>query len=183
MDEATKWILLANATDGSYIRNKMILDMADKATAEYVDLFLNGQYRGMYLLTEAAEVGENRLQIDPNDSWFMEIDLDVRAPEQAHSFMTEQGQAIALHAEYAPDLEEQEELQELVKRAERVIYNYEKKDTELSKVIDMDSWDFMWALQEISGNCDVGITSQFFYTKEKLIRHFKIFPKIIMISC
>ena len=173
MDEATKWILLANATDGSYIRNKMILDMADKATedyvpkAEYVDLFLNGQYRGMYLLTEAAEVGENRLQIDPNDSWFMEIDLDVRAPEQAHSFMTEQGQAIALHAEYAPDLEEQEELQELVKRAERVIYNYEKKDTELSKVIDMDSWAFMWALQEISGNCDVGITSQFFYTKEK----------------
>jgi hypothetical protein len=31
----------------------------------------------------------------------------------------------------------------------------------------MESWAFVWTLQEIAGNCDVGITSQFFYTREK----------------
>ncbi len=173
MEEAVKWNLLANATDGSYLRNKMILDMAAAGTgeyvpgAEYVDLFINGEYRGMYLLTEVAEVGENRLNIRPDNSWLMELDLDVRGVDQAFSFVTEQGQTVALHAEYEPMPEEQEQIKKLINCAEQEIYDFQNPNANLQDVIDMDTWAFVWVLQEISGNCDVGITSQFFYTKEK----------------
>lgn len=173
MGEAAKWNLLANATDGSYLRNKMILDMADAGTeeyvpgAEYVDLFINGEYRGMYLLTEVAEVGENRLQIEPDNGWLMELDLDVRGVDQAFSFVTEQGQTVALHEEEEPGDEEKALIQAAVNRAEQEIYAFDDETSNLQSVIDMDTWAFVWTLQEISGNCDVGITSQFFYTKEK----------------
>ena len=173
MEEAVKWNLLANATDGSYLRNKMTLDMAAAGTedyvpgAEYVDLFINGEYRGMYLLTEVAEAGENRLNIEPNNSWLMELDLDVRGVDQAFSFATKQGQTVALHTEYEPMPEEQEQIKKLINGAEQEIYNFQNPIAKLNSVIDMDSWAFVWTLQEISGNCDVGITSQFFYTKEK----------------
>lgn len=173
MEKATKWILLANATDGSYLRNKIVLDIADAATteyvpgAEYVDLFINGEYRGMYLLTEVAETGENRVPIKQENGWFMELEMEERRTYADYSFVTGQGQAIALHTDVLPDDLEQEKLQKAIKRAEEVICFGEQGHLKLEDVIDIESWAYVWAVQEIAGNCDVGITSQFFYTKEK----------------
>ena len=81
MAPAVKWNLLANATDGSYIRNKTVLELANRSIdayepdGEFMEVYLNGQYMGMYLLTEAVEIGENRLAIDPAYSWFLEMEL------------------------------------------------------------------------------------------------------------
>ena len=53
MAPAVNWTLLANATDGSYIRNKLVLDLANSATddyepdGEFVELYLNGSYQGL----------------------------------------------------------------------------------------------------------------------------------------
>lgn len=68
--KAKTWILLANVIDRSQIRNKLALDMAAYSGAfaytpygEPVDLYMNGDYMGTYLLAEKAEVQKNRLQI------------------------------------------------------------------------------------------------------------------------
>lgn len=173
MEKAVKWNLLANATDGSYMRNKIMLDLAQKATsdyvpqAEYVDLFLNGQYYGMYLLTEAVEIDENRLDVIPEKSWFLELELDFRDWLVDYSFVSESGNTFAVHSEYIYDMSEKIQLENLVNRTECVILNAEDETVELDSVIDMDSWAYAWCIQEISGNCDVGLTSQFLYTKEK----------------
>lgn len=69
MDAARKWILLANAHDGSYMRNKLVLDFAAEYTevpsieGRYVDLYLNGEYAGNYYLCERVEIDKNRLDI------------------------------------------------------------------------------------------------------------------------
>lgn len=69
MDEAKKWILLANAKDGSLIRNALIFDFTDQYTGVesiegvFVDVYLNGDYAGNYYLCEKVEVGKNRLDI------------------------------------------------------------------------------------------------------------------------
>lgn len=69
MGSAKTWILLAGAADGSGIRNKIVFDMAKKAdipfaqNAEFVDLYLNGEYAGLYLLTEKIQVKKNRIEI------------------------------------------------------------------------------------------------------------------------
>ena len=63
MDEAAEWALIANASDNTNLRNKLIYDFADSISPhpgwvpenEYVDLFLNGEYAGLYLLSEKKE--------------------------------------------------------------------------------------------------------------------------------
>jgi len=74
MNESDTWILLSNVLDSSYIRNKLTYDMAVQAGmegsphSEYIDVYFNGEYSGMYLLTEKIEFAENRLDYDDLES-------------------------------------------------------------------------------------------------------------------
>lgn len=68
--EDKTWILLANALDRAQIRNTLALDLARYSGAfaytprtQPVDLYLNNEYEGTYLLTEKSETGKNRLAI------------------------------------------------------------------------------------------------------------------------
>ena len=69
MDIDRDWCLLANSWDYSYMNNKLAFDMASKAgfdyvpDAEYADVYFNGDYWGIYLVTEKVEVDENRIDI------------------------------------------------------------------------------------------------------------------------
>ena len=71
MGAAKTWILLKNNND--LIKNKLGLDLAKEigldftADSEFVDLFMNGQYLGNYLLTEKVEVGKQRVNITDID--------------------------------------------------------------------------------------------------------------------
>lgn len=63
------WVLVANAMDESNIRDKIIYDAAKRVGlsysvgSEYVDLYIDDIYYGLYLLTEKIEVSENRINI------------------------------------------------------------------------------------------------------------------------
>ena len=69
MGESDTWILLCNVYDPAYIRNKLTYEMALQAEmpgspkSEYIDVYFNGIYAGMYQLCEKVEIGENRLEI------------------------------------------------------------------------------------------------------------------------
>ncbi len=65
-----KWVLLANFSDKSLIRNYValesakVLDNMDCYATQYpVDVFLNGEYVGVYTLGEQVETGNERLFI------------------------------------------------------------------------------------------------------------------------
>lgn len=69
MGSAKGWVLLSNSFDESGLRNKLTYDVAKEigvnyaVDSEYVDLYINNVYYGLYLLTERIEVGENRVNI------------------------------------------------------------------------------------------------------------------------
>lgn len=69
MEEAVNYNLIANAYDGSHMRNKIMMDMSNAisrdfmADGEWVELYYNGEYEGLYLLAEKVEIAENRLDI------------------------------------------------------------------------------------------------------------------------
>ena len=69
MDRDKDWCLLANAWDYSYMNNKLALDMAAGAgfqyvpETEYADIYFNGNYYGIYLVAEKAEVSANKINI------------------------------------------------------------------------------------------------------------------------
>ena len=69
MGEAVKYCLIANATDYSDLRNKIIYDttmklgMKNAVSSEYVDLYIDGEYMGLYLLTESVDIERNRIHL------------------------------------------------------------------------------------------------------------------------
>lgn len=69
MGKSNKWILLSNACDESNLRNKIVYDSAMKIglnnspKTSYVDLYINGEYKGIYLLAEKIAVEKNRIDI------------------------------------------------------------------------------------------------------------------------
>lgn len=67
---AKTWVLLANAFDEAGLRNYvalktgLALGLAETPDAEFVDLYYDGEYRGLYLLTEKVQVNKGRVEID-----------------------------------------------------------------------------------------------------------------------
>lgn len=76
MGKAKDWILLANTVDMSMLRNYTVYKMAQEfegceytTDCEYAHVYLNGEYRGLYLVCEQIETGKNRVDIgDGTDS-------------------------------------------------------------------------------------------------------------------
>ena len=190
MAPAVKWNLLANATDGSYIRNKAVLDLANKSTdayepdGEFVEVYLNGSYQGLYLLTEAVSAAENRVEIPPGESWFFEIELDFRKEEGNSYVTTDRGQIFAVQTIICREKEsgggldiqtraeltaqEEEQAARLLNDIESALFAEDGisklSGKSLPELIDLDSWATAWLVQEISGDHDTGIASQFSYT-------------------
>ena len=63
------WILLANYIDESLIRNQITFDLAAECKLAFsphcasVDLYYDGEYRGVYLLCEKTEISRGRVSI------------------------------------------------------------------------------------------------------------------------
>ncbi|MBR7162059.1 MAG: CotH kinase family protein [Clostridia bacterium] len=70
MGKSKTWILLANYTDQSALHNALGFMLGDKVGVPYntqyrfVNFYADGEYRGMYMLCEKAQIGDNRVEIE-----------------------------------------------------------------------------------------------------------------------
>ncbi|MDO4804375.1 MAG: CotH kinase family protein [Lachnospiraceae bacterium] len=80
MGKAKKWVLLANSSDSTLMRNKLVfdtaraLDIGYAPQCKYADLWIDGDYRGVYLIAEKAEIGKNRLNLTSGHGILAEFD-------------------------------------------------------------------------------------------------------------
>ncbi len=83
MGKSKKWSLLANYGDASLLRNSLAFTAAENAGMAYtpefepVDLYVNGEYMGAYLLTTRVEVDKTRVNIDNLEDLNEEANPDV----------------------------------------------------------------------------------------------------------
>ena len=69
MGKAKKWILTGNYRDKSYLRNQIMYDLADAVGLAYTpehcaaELYINHEYRGLYLFSEKIEVDDDRVDV------------------------------------------------------------------------------------------------------------------------
>ena len=83
MKPAKKWALISNNMDPSLMRNAIAYSAAQASNLPfavhyaYVDLYVNGEYRGNYLLCEKIEVGKNRIAIADLDKANEEANPDL----------------------------------------------------------------------------------------------------------
>lgn len=87
MGKAKKWILLANASDDSMMRSQLVYTMAENfgmdfvTSFAYVDLWIEGEYRGTFLLGEKVEPGSSRLDLNNDAGALFEHDEDFYLEE------------------------------------------------------------------------------------------------------
>ena len=81
MPKHKRWVLIANYLDNSFMKNttafclSKMLGMDYTVRGEYVNLVLNGNYVGFYWLGEAIKTDENRVNIDEENDFLVEMDV------------------------------------------------------------------------------------------------------------
>jgi len=170
MGQAQRWILLANAYDSSHIRNKVVYDAAATAglaftpETRYTDLYLNGEYAGLYLLSERNEIHPERVKIPLESGFLVSRDFLYSMVEQGYPHVeTENGFALRIHHSAV----NQESLQSVWQSVENAILADDGIDPVSGKsweeLIDLDSWAHKFLLEELFCNFDAGFVSQYFY--------------------
>lgn len=169
--KARRWVLLAEGFCTSVnIRNKIVYDyskavgMKYSPDGEWVDLYLNGDYAGLYFLSERNEIHPERVDIDPETGFLVSMEWDIRLEEQKMMhIVTDAGQALRIHHSSVST----RELDEIWQCAENAIMAEDGIDPVSGKcwqeLIDLDSWAAKYLLEEVFGNHDGGSFSQFYY--------------------
>ena len=101
--EMKNWVLIAGYKDGSLLRDKTALDISREILgsdglfapdSELVEVEINGQYYGVYLLTDRLQVSKNRVAVTEPEKdytgtdigYFMEFDGYYTNEDDLHSF-------------------------------------------------------------------------------------------------
>ncbi len=86
MGKSKKWSFIANHTDTSLMRNAIIYSVAGEVldyTPKYtpIDLYINNEYMGSYIMTTRVEADDNRVEIenldDANEDANPDVDFDT----------------------------------------------------------------------------------------------------------
>lgn len=169
MGKAKNWVLLSNVYDDSHVRNKLVYDTAARMglayspESQWVSLYLNGEYAGLYLLSEKNEIHPQRVDIGKTDGGLISIEKQDRLWQYGDDqFLTDGGIPIRIRS-----TSDGEGLKQKINTLERAILAEDGVDPLSGKhwqeLLDLDSWARKYLIEEIFGNLDAGSISQFFY--------------------
>ena len=183
------WILLANYSDKTLMRNSLAFEMSRRfglsytPRSQYVELFMNGQYSGNYLLVEQIKVADHRLNIQILDKediagnevtggYFMEI--DIRLDADSYFYTSQKNIPFTLKSPDDLTPEQYNYIVNHINHFEKVLYseNYAHRDSGYAKYIDIESFINWYLVNEISKNVDAKFhTSVYLYKdrNEKLV--------------
>ncbi len=168
------WVLLANYRDVTKMMNVYTNITADwmgipfTTPVRFAELFVNGEYKGVYQVAEQVEVGGNRVQINENEGLLLTLDVDD-GPELNpgdNNFSTKvYGMPMQVKN---PKSLTQEQLDEV--RAEFAVLesaikarNYDIVDS----LMDIDSYIRMIQLQEFVYNVELSAPRSIFLFRDK----------------
>ena len=103
-EKMKNWVLLAEYKDVSMLRNKTALQIAKElfaddglysADSQFVEVTINGEYWGMYLLTEQQQINKHRINITKPEEgytgtdigYFLEFDGNYKNEDKLNQFI------------------------------------------------------------------------------------------------
>lgn len=164
------WTLIACHGDKSLIRNHMAQSMARALDGiawapytELVEVYLNGEYRGVYTLCEQVEVGDNRVEIEDGEKsdigFLLELD-GYAAGEYNSDFFAVGGVKYTVKSDFESD----EQVIALKLHLETILNIIKEGDFEkISSCVDLDSAVDMYIIYELARNLDAGWSSFYMY--------------------
>lgn len=171
-----EYVAISNALDQSYLRNWIVYDMAEEVgfhytpQGEYVNLYVNDEYQGLYFLSERIEVSEERVGLKAGFLFKEDTEKDEEYELEENEFMTNDEARFKI---VFPEMLSQEKILNLRKIIENLQDGIacdsgmcatlldEKKH--YSEVIDMDSFIKKYLIEEISKNRDGNRRSSYYY--------------------
>lgn len=176
--KSRKWTLLANYLDDSNLRNAVGLELAKAlempfaVNGDFVELYVNGKYEGLYYLTEKVEIAKGRVALDEPLGILIERRTNVREGSDDACYKTYHEPCFVVKDVVAEDNEEAA-AKEFAKQFKRFEKALDAGDYEAVKAeIDTESVAKYYILSEVTINPDAYITSEFFYKNgEKDVIH------------
>ncbi len=171
--ERKDWVLVANHCDQSLMRNYFAYNLAQSMegfeiayNCAHVNVYINGKYNGVYLLTEQVETGKSRVNINTdgtNDDIGFLLELDSREALNSGECIQIDDLRFAIRSDFTTNGQYNYVKDYLIKCNEAIKKGNKE---EVEALIDMDSFIDMYLLQEYVKNFDVGFASLFMYIKE-----------------
>ncbi len=128
------WVLLANYADRSNLRTSSAFALAARTRlawtpqSRFVDLVVNGQPMGLYLLTEQVEQKTGRVDL-PEDGYLLEVDQKLRASGDP-GFRSSKGLLIGYKDPDELSNDQKREVKEAIDEFEKVLYGKRFADPE-----------------------------------------------------
>ncbi|MBQ7890135.1 MAG: CotH kinase family protein [Erysipelotrichaceae bacterium] len=174
MEKAKKWVLMANASDDSMIRTKLVYDTAEKmdfdfvTEMKYVDLWIEGDYRGTFMIGEKVEPGNGRLELSHEAGALFEDD-QAFFEEEDYWFVNEELNRIFTmkeinEEEYA--YEAIDDFNNSLGAFVRYLYSTPSNEVtvdDLSRMIDVDSFVKYYVINEFVLNQESFLTCFYWY--------------------
>lgn len=163
MPKDKSWVLLANYTDRTFLRNYIAFYMGQMSNLEYtprcyfVELILNGIYNGTYLLTEKLKIANHRVNVGDN-GFLLEIDGYAKGETDARWFETKHLSQVVNIKD--PDVEYDDDnfnyVRNYVLEAEAALYsdNFRDKNEGWQRYLDVNTFVDWYLINEICKNMD-----------------------------
>lgn len=177
MASAKDYVLLAEFGDKSLLRNFVGHKLSELSGVSYtldyryVNLYINHQYEGLYMLTEQVEIDKNRLNIDDSETsngFFLELEDWSRiesGDENNFEYIIFRNRPFLVDAPSLRDIE----LDEVRTFRANQITNFltgmyqSFKTNQYTNYIDEESFINYFIVQEITKNVDINFSSVFMY--------------------
>ena len=167
LGRARKWNLLANAADDSSLRNEAafdlqkLLDMKYPFDGRFVELYIDGDYRGLYYLARVVEIDKDL--VDLRDDLGVLVELDNYYGRTEDYYMAKNGDLLVAKDSVSKDKRQlaMKEFLRAYNELEDAIVDKDFKRVE--DVIDVESFAKYFLLSEFSVNPDAYWTSFFMY--------------------
>lgn len=177
-----EWVLNGPFLDRSLLRNYLALNVAGEImeyapNARYCELFVNGEYQGLYLIMESISKGDGRINIktpEKNSSitdYIVLFDRVGKGDRQLnnYTYYTYRSGISALDVRY-PGLNQITEgrmgyIRQDISRLEKVLYSYDLIDEGkgYTQYIDLNAFAEYFIINEFFRNVDAGRFSTFYY--------------------
>ncbi|MEO3404242.1 CotH kinase family protein [Mucilaginibacter sp. CAU 1740] len=183
MPAAKNWVLLANYDDKTLIRNWVAFDLARRLGADFtpparfVEVVMNGEFIGNYMLTTQVEVNENRVNItelkssdnsaDKITGGYL-LELDERR-DADFWFETTKGLPITIKSPDAITTAQLDYIKTYIQDTENAIFSTDFDDPAkgYAKYINTDSFINWYFTAEIMKNQDSWDFSSIYYYKDR----------------
>ena len=173
MGKGKKWALVANVFDPTLLRNMTIFTLAKELGLDYtsnfkaVEVWIDGSFRGCYVLFEPVQEGKERVDIDieSNDGKkdFL-IEYEASRDEEGNTYFTTHDLRFLVSEPEEPD---DEQLAYITNTMDDIITTIRSLDREaIAEKIDIGSFAKFYLLNEYAKTFDFTVSSVFFYYKD-----------------